>query len=125
MRICVIYDCLYPYTVGGGERWYRNLAERLAAGGHEGTYLTLRPWKRGGRPGLDPRVRGVTAGPRMALYTAGGRRRILPPLVFGVGVLAHLLRHGRRYDVVHCCAFPYFSLLAAALPPPVMGFGLV
>jgi len=29
MRICVVYDCLFPYTVGGGERWYRNLAERF------------------------------------------------------------------------------------------------
>src|ERR1019366_2146235 len=124
MRICVIYDCLYPYTVGGGERWYRNLAERLAADGHEDPHLTPRPWEGGGPPDLDPRVRVVTAGPRMALYTAGGRRRILPPLVFGVGVLAPLLRHGRRYDVVHCCAFPYFSLLAAALLRPVMGFGL-
>ena len=31
MRICLVYDCLFPYTVGGAERWYRNLAERLAA----------------------------------------------------------------------------------------------
>ena len=30
MRICLVYDCLFPYTVGGAERWYRNLAERLA-----------------------------------------------------------------------------------------------
>ena len=45
----------------------------------------------------------------------GGRRRILPPLVFGLGVLFHLLRHPRRYEVLHTCAFPYFSLLAAAL----------
>ena len=55
-------------------------------------------------------VRAV--GPRMELYT-GGRRRILPPLVFGAGVLWHLLVHGRRYDVVHTASFPYFSLLAA------------
>ena len=39
---------------------------------------------------------------------------MLPPLVFGLGVLVHLLRHGRRYDVVHTASFPYFSLLAAA-----------
>ena len=32
-----------------------------------------------------------------------------------LGVLWHLLRHGRRYDVVHTCSFPYFSLLAAAV----------
>ncbi|HEY5286440.1 MAG TPA: glycosyltransferase [Solirubrobacteraceae bacterium] len=124
LRVCLVYDCLYPHTVGGAERWYRNLAERLAAEGHEVTYLTLRQWERGERLDLDPRVRVVTAGPRMALYTAG-RRRILPPLVFGAGVLWHLLRHGRRYDVVHTCAFPYFSLLAAALARPLGRYRLV
>ncbi len=129
MRICVIYDCLFPHTVGGAERWYRNLAERLAHEGHEVTYLTLRQWeKRGEQPRLKDGVRVVTAGPRMALYTDGGpsaRRRILPPLVFGLGVLWHLLRHGRRYDVVHTCSFPYFSLLAAAALRPLMGYELV
>jgi glycosyltransferase involved in cell wall biosynthesis len=124
MRICVVYDCLYPYTIGGGERWYRSLAERLAGEGHEVTYLTLRQWPRGERVEIDPRVRVVTAGPRMALYTAGGRRRILPPLLFGLGTLLHLLRRGRDYDVVHACAFPYFSLLAAALVRPLRGFAL-
>jgi glycosyltransferase involved in cell wall biosynthesis len=115
MRICVVYDCLFPYTIGGGERWFRNLAERLAAEGHEVTYLTLPQWERGTRLDLDERIRVVTTGRRMALYTESGRRRIVPPLVFGLGVLWHLLRHGRRYDVVHTCAFPYFSLLSAAL----------
>ncbi len=124
MRICVVYDCLYPYTIGGGERWFRNLTEHLADAGHEVTYLTLRQWDRGERLDLDESVRVVVAGPRMALYTEGGRRRILPPLVFGLGVLWHLLRHGRRYDVVHACAFPYFSLLAAALVRPLRGFAL-
>jgi glycosyltransferase involved in cell wall biosynthesis len=125
MRICLVYDCLFPYTVGGAERWYRNLAERLTAEGHEVTYLTLRQWPRGEKLDLDPRIRVVSAGPRMSLYTSSGRRRILPPLVFGLGVLAHLLRHGRRYEIVHTCAFPYFSLLAAALVRPVIGFRLV
>ena len=36
VRIAVVYDCLYPNTIGGAERWYRNLAERLA-GGHRST----------------------------------------------------------------------------------------
>jgi glycosyltransferase involved in cell wall biosynthesis len=125
MRICMVYDCLFPYTVGGAERWYRNLAERLAADGHEVTYLTLRQWDRGATLDLDERVRVISAGPRMALYTQSGRRRILPPLVFGAGVLWHLLRHGRRYEVVHTCSFPYFSLLAAALLRPLWRFGLV
>jgi glycosyltransferase involved in cell wall biosynthesis len=124
MRICIVYDCLYPYTIGGGERWYRNFAEHLVEAGHEVTYVTLRQWPRGERLDLDERVRVVTAGPRMSLYTSGGRRRILPPLVFGVGVLRHLLRHGRRYDIVHACAFPYFSLLSAALARPLGRYAL-
>src|SRR4051812_35204893 len=125
MRICVIYDCLFPYTVGGAERWYRNVAERLVQEGHEVTYLTLRQWDRGERLELDPRIRVVTAGPRMSLYTGSGRRRVLPPLVFGAGVLWHLLRRGRRYEVVHTCAFPYFSLLAAALVRRLRGYRLI
>jgi glycosyltransferase involved in cell wall biosynthesis len=124
MRICLVYDCLFPYTVGGGERWYRGLAQRLAADGHDVTYLTLRQWPRG-EHGELPGVRVVAAGPRMALYRGAGQRRIAPPLVFGAGVLWHLLRHGRSYDVVHTSSFPYFSLLAAALVRPLYRFRLV
>jgi glycosyltransferase involved in cell wall biosynthesis len=124
MRVCLVYDCLFPYTVGGAERWYRNLGERLAAEGHEVTYLTLRQWDRDER-GEVPHVRVVSAGPRMKLYTPSGRRRVLPPLVFGAGVLWHLMRRGRRYDVVHTASFPYFSLLAAALVRRLRGFQLV
>lgn len=124
MRICLVYDCLFPYTVGGAERWYRNLAERLADEGHDVTYLTLRQWERGEQLDLDPRVTVLTVGPRMALYT-DSRRRILPPLVFGAGVLWHLLRYGRRYDVVHTCSFPYFSLLAAGATRRLGRFALV
>jgi glycosyltransferase involved in cell wall biosynthesis len=125
MRICLMYDCLYPHTVGGAERWYRDLAERLAADGHEVTYVTMRQWPRGERAQIDPRVRVVSAAPRMPLYTEGGRRRILPPLLFGAGVLAHLLRAGRRYEVVHTCSFPYFPLLAAAVVRPLWRYELV
>ena len=123
MRILIVYDCLFPHTIGGAERWYRNLAERLADD-HDVTYLTLRQWPHGERPD----VAGVTvrtAGPRLALYAEGGRRRIAPPLVFGAGVLWHLLRHGRGYDVVHTASFPYFSLLAAGLLRRVQGYRLV
>jgi len=111
MRVCVVYDCLYPYTVGGAERWYRNLAERIAHADHDVTYLTLRQWDEDEEPSI-PGVEVVAVGPRMELYAAG-RRRILPPLVFGAGVLVHLLRRGRRYDIVHTASFPYFSVLAA------------
>jgi len=111
MHICLVYDCLFPWTIGGAERWYRNLGERLASEGHQVTYLTLRQWDDA------PQIKGmevIAVGPRMLLYS-NGKRRLLPPLRFGLGVFLHLLAHGRRYDVVHTASFPYFSLLAAGL----------
>jgi len=124
VRVCLVYDCLFPWTIGGAERWYRRLAERLAREGHEVTYLTLRQWERDEPPDV-PGVRVVAVGPRLALYTADGRRRIGPPLAFGLGVLAHLWRHGREFDVVHTASFPFFSLLAAGLVRRRAGFRLV
>jgi glycosyltransferase involved in cell wall biosynthesis len=124
VRICLVYDCLFPYTVGGAERWYRNLGEHLAADGHDVTYITMRQWERG-RRGEVPGVSVVTVAPRMALYTRSGRRRVSQAIVFGLGVLWHLLRRGRRYDVVHTASFPYFSLLAAGAGQPLARFQLV
>jgi glycosyltransferase involved in cell wall biosynthesis len=123
LRICIVYDCLYPHTVGGAERWYRNLSERLVEAGHDVTYLTLRQWDRADEPDLRG-VNVIAVGPRMSLYVKG-RRRLAPPIVFGLGVLMHLVRYGRRYDVVHTASFPYFSLLAAGFARRWFGFRLV
>lgn len=126
-----MYDCIYPWSIGGAERWYRALAERLAATGHDVTYLSLRQWEplagQASGTAASPDLAGVRvvgAGPNLALY-AGGRRRLWPPLRFGLGVLWHLLRHGRRYDIMHTASFPYWPVLAAALVRPLGRYRLV
>lgn len=124
VRICLVYDCLFPWSIGGAERWYRALAERLAAEGHAVTYLTRRQWNDDDRPEI-PGVRVICVSHGGELYSADGRRRIGPPLRFGLGVLRHLVRHRRSYDVVHLCSFPYFPLIAAALARPRDGYRLV
>ena len=77
-------------------RGHRSGAARLAEEGHEVTYLTLRQWDAGDEPDV-PGVRIVAVGPRMPLYVCG-RRRILPPLVFGLGVLRQV-RLPHRHEV--------------------------
>src|SRR5215210_3451803 len=109
MKVAIVYDCLFPNTVGGAERWYRSLAERLGLQ-HSVTYLTRRQW---GDEGPRTPFATIAVAPGGRLYTREGRRRIWPPIRFGFGVLVHLLRHGRDYDVVHSASFPYFSPLAA------------
>jgi glycosyltransferase involved in cell wall biosynthesis len=124
MRIALVYDCLYPYTVGGAERRYRSMVAQLARQ-HDVTYITRRQWDRGATLDVPPGVRVVAVSTGRQLYRASGRRRITPPLRFGAGVLWYLLRHRGDFDVIHVCSFPYFSLIAARLAcalggPPVV-----
>jgi glycosyltransferase involved in cell wall biosynthesis len=111
MRICVVYDHLFPQTIGGTERWLRDLALRLAELGHEVTYLTMRHWDASSPPVLPGvKVIGLVGAGR--LYRSE-RRTFRPPLRFGFAVWRHLARRGRDYDVVHTAAFPFFPVLGA------------
>jgi glycosyltransferase involved in cell wall biosynthesis len=110
MRIAIVYDCLYPNTVGGAERWLRILAGALAES-HEVTYVTRRQWARGDEPSI-PGVRVLAVSPGTRLYTRAGRRRLITPILFGIGVFWHFLRHRHDYDIVHCVSYPFLSLIA-------------
>ncbi|WP_215815232.1 glycosyltransferase family 4 protein [Pimelobacter sp. 30-1] len=113
MRIAIAYDCLYPWTLGGGERQYRAFAEELAARGHTVTYLTRRQWD-GAAPDLDGvRVRAVAG--RAELYDDAGARRLGPALGYALALLTHLLRARHRYDVVLVSALPATNVPAARL----------
>ncbi|MDX2171409.1 MAG: glycosyltransferase [Deltaproteobacteria bacterium] len=114
MRIAIVYDCLYPYTVGGAERRYRSVGAQLARR-HAVTFVTRRQWRRGAVLDLPRGTRAVAVSGGRRLYHRSGRRRIGPPLRFGLGVFWYLLRHRREFDIVHACSFPFFSLLAARL----------
>jgi glycosyltransferase involved in cell wall biosynthesis len=123
VRICLVYDHLFPHTIGGTERWMRDLALRLAALDHEVTYLTMRHWGSSAPPALP----GVNV---LGLVDPGrvygeDRRTLGPPLRFGVAVARHLARHGRDYDVLHTAAFPYFPLLAAGAARRRGGYRIV
>ena len=113
MRVCLVYDRLYPHSIGGAERWLRDLAVRLAQAGHQVTYVTTIQWEKENAPQLPGvNIIGVTDSRRSHVE---GRRAVGPPLLFGVAVFRHLVRHGHRYDIVHTASFPYFPVLAAAL----------
>jgi glycosyltransferase involved in cell wall biosynthesis len=123
VRVCLAYDCLYPWTVGGGERWLRALAEDLASKGHQVTYLTRCQWDEAAPPEIEG-VKVVVVSPKEKLYGDDGTRTIGQALRYGKGVFAHLLRHRGNYDVVHITASPYFGVFGAwaALrgAPPVL-----
>lgn len=121
MRVCLVYDCLFPWTVGGAERWTRNVAEVLVADGHDVTYLTRLQWDPADPPDLAG-VRVIPVAPAEQLYGEDGTRTIGQALRFGRGVARHLLAHRGAYDVVHVSAAPYFGVLGAGLARRAGGY---
>lgn len=112
MRIAILYDGLFPLDIGGIERWYLLLAQRLAAGGASVSYLTRKNWD------VAPQVPGITVIPISGgreRYRVDGTRKFLQPVRFGWGAVRWLIRHRRDFDAIHTANFPNFSLLAARL----------
>ncbi len=120
MHVCIVYDCLFPYTIGGAERWYLQLAKAYADAGHQVSYLTARQWSDGETPRI-PGVNVICVSPKMDLYRVG-RRRVLPPIIFGVGIFFRIWRGRHNYDLIHCASFPFFSLLAIGIVRPFAKF---
>jgi len=123
LRVCIVYDCLYPWSIGGAERWYRRLAERLKRDGHAVTYLTAMQWSATETPHV-PGVQVIALGARGNRYDSK-RRRIGPVFRFALAVWWHLLRHGREYDVVHASALASVCALAIGSLARAKGFRVV
>ena len=109
--IGVAYDCLFPYTTGGGERQYRAVAEELVREGRRVDYLTSRQWQ-GAEP--DPETFGiVSVTGRLDLYDRDGVRRSSAALRYAFGLFRTLLRRRRSYDAVIVSGLPVLNVFAA------------
>jgi glycosyltransferase involved in cell wall biosynthesis len=110
MKIGFVYDAVYPYFKGGGERRIYEVARRLSARGHEVHIIGMKSW-----PGPDEMKKdGLTyrsLGRQIPLYHPSGRRSIREALEFGVQALRLLTFE--RYDVIDCGQWPYFHMLPA------------
>jgi glycosyltransferase involved in cell wall biosynthesis len=112
VRIAVAYDCLFPWTKGGGEKQYRTFAEEFVAAGHEVTYLTRQQWDDGETPEIDGIAIEAISRDR-ALYDEHGVRLLAPALRFAAGLFAHLCAHRRHYDAVLLSGTPATNVHAA------------
>lgn len=110
MRIAFVYDAVYPYVLGGGEKRVWEIARRLVARGHEVHLFGMQFWE-GERTITREGVilHGVC---KPYAFYRRGRRRIAPAFIFGAKVFWALARE--RYDLVDCQQFPYTSAFGSA-----------
>lgn len=110
MKIAIVYDVMYPYGLGGGEKRNWEVARRLARRGHEVWLVTVQMWD------------GATEFEREGVHcvgvcrwkpglSVGGKRSFWQPLYFARHLFSYLRRS--EFDLVDCGNFPYLSCLAA------------
>lgn len=112
VRVALVYDAVYPFQKGGGERRFHEIARQLAADGAEVTLYGMRWWPGPERTRVVDGVRVHALCRGRPLYTRSGRRSIGQALIFGLACLK-LLWH--RHDVIDCSGFPFFSLFSCRL----------
>ncbi len=114
MRIALVFDAVYPWSVGGGELHVHELGECLAARGHE-VHLVGMQWWDGASVRNHGKIMLHGLVPVRALYANEAKRSITPPLKFAAACARFFAQE--RFDIVDCCAMPYLPALAIA---PVM-----
>lgn len=111
-RIAIAYDCLFPYTTGGGERLYRSYARLISSRGFETDYLTAQQWPDDQAPDEDDfRIVPVTG--RLRLYDADGVRRTPAALAFAWGLFRALVARRRAYRAIIVSGLPVLNVFAA------------
>ncbi len=111
MRIAYVYDAVYPEIPGGVQLRIWEVAKRLAGRGHEVHLFGMHCWVGATtitREGVT--LHGVC--PEMPLYR-DGRRSIGEAILFGWAVVIPLV--SRRFDLIDCQHFPFFSVFGAKL----------
>jgi glycosyltransferase involved in cell wall biosynthesis len=111
MKIALVYDAIYPYIKGGGEKRFDEIGKRLAKKGHQVHLYGMKLWE-----GHDViQKEGIylhSICPPKPLYTKDGRRSMQKAIFFGIHCLK-LIKED--FDVIDCCGFPYFSLFSCKL----------
>lgn len=121
MKIALVYDALFPYVKGGGERRYHELAQLLKQR-HDVHMVSWQYWDGPARIVMG----GVThhgTGRPPRFYARNGRRRWQEAAGFAARALPVLVR--QRFDVIDCGSVPFLPMFSAALASRLTGARLV
>ena len=103
MRIAIVYDAIYPYVKGGGEKRIYELGKKLSKK-HEIHLFGMKYW-RGDNVIKKSNIylHGVCRA--VKLYNKKGYRSFFQPFYFSFYLLKELMRYD--FDLIDCQNFPY------------------
>lgn len=111
MRIAMVYDAVYPWVKGGGEKRIYELSKRLVMKGHEVHLFGVKWWRGSDIIEKDGMILHGVCG-KMELYV-NDRRSIYEAIIFSIRLLPHLIKE--KFDIIDVTSFPYFSCFSVKM----------
>ncbi len=115
----MVYDRVYPYLKGGGEKRFFEVGKRLSQT-HEVHFFGMKSWPNDFRKG-NCFYHGC--GKERESYNKKGKRKITQAILFSIYLFPQLMKND--FDVVDCSSFPYFSIFSAKIASTVKNRPLV
>lgn len=110
LRIALVYDCIFPASIGGIEHRNDELAKALSARGH---HVTLAGWNPSGpETRHDGRVEVLPIGRPTRIYGRHDRRRPIAALRLAWHCLGLEVR---RFDIIETANIPFLHLFPLAI----------
>lgn len=107
MKIAIVYDCPFPFVMGGGQKRLYEIAKHWHNKGHEITWYSFKYWDGPNKISKDG-INYVGLGRGGSIYTSKGKRSVAKTLKFGLFTLLH--PEIAKNDVIHAGQWPYFHL---------------
>lgn len=108
LKVLILYDCIYPESLGGVEHRNYCVAKALAEKGHK---ITLAGWcEKHDFP--FPNVRVIPLPFQTSLYNQSGQRNVLTSIKFALATLSLRLKD---YDIIETANIPYIHLFPLAI----------
>ena len=113
LKIAIVYDMIYPYSIGGAE--YRNfsLAKELILKGCEVHLFGIKMWSGTKTKKITDNffMHGVSTSKKK--YNFKGQRKIFDPIKYSFFLFFELNKYD--FDIIDCSAFPYFPAFSCKL----------
>ena len=111
-RLAILYDCPYPYVLGGGQKRLFEIATRLIKENWTIDWFSLKFWD-GNQEIEHNGINYHAVGEKVNLYDPTGKRNISETIYYGMkSISAAELRY---YDIILAGQWPYFHLFPAKL----------
>ncbi len=113
MKIALVYDLIYPYSIGGAESRYFSLAKHLVLKGHEVHLFGVTMWNGKNTLKVSKKflIHGISR--YSSKYSFKGNRKIFEPIKYSFFLFIELLRYD--FDIIDVSAFPYFPVFSCKL----------